>query len=386
MRHQKSSLKSLLLRPRKLTHLLSSPEFLPSALRGQVPPSSPFILHPSSFLRPPSSFLLPLTSLLLLLTLLIAHPAFANVDLLYFRAESSTTHITLVWETETELDNLGFYLWRSQTGNQNDATRLNASIIPSQVGGQPIGALYEYTDSNVTDGIVYSYWLESVDMNGSTEFHGPTQAALGGGSPIITPVPGGGGDTPIPPNTPTPRPSTTATNQPAATGSAPTATRPNPTATTASILANPTAVASPITSVSATTNTAPAVPSPTNDSRPTDSAPAVDPDQPEANEPSPQTLAVTPTTATETQSIAGNDPNAPKATATFIAGESLVAIGEQNPSADAANDTSPAVETEPATNLRQRGALILLIIGALLTAIGGFALWNIGRHRVNPHD
>ena len=156
----------------------------------------------------------------------------ASVTLSDFRAQSGSSRITIYWETATELDNLGFHLWRGQTVNLDNASRLTTNLIPSQVGGQPTGASYEYEDNTAQPDILYSYWLEAVDVNGSSEFYGPEQAIISGSNPLGTATPGGNNPTPLPtstispPNTappintaapsPTPRPQIipTATPQP----------------------------------------------------------------------------------------------------------------------------------------------------------------------------
>lgn len=113
----------------------------------------------------------------------------ANVDLLYFRAESGVDTIALEWETATELDNLGFNILRSETGLFDNAQTINPTLIPSLVGGQPIGAYYRWIDEDVRLNVVYTYWLQDVDFNGETEEHGPVEASVIGGNPIPTAQP-----------------------------------------------------------------------------------------------------------------------------------------------------------------------------------------------------
>lgn len=305
----------------------------------------------------------------------------ANVDLLYFRAQSSSDTITLVWETETELDNLGFHLWRSQTNNQADAVRINSALIPSQVGGQPIGALYEYPDTNVQDQIIYSYWLESVDVNNSSQLHGPVQASLGGGSAINTPVPGGGG-APDPTNTSPPPTATTAASNPTSPPSnEPTLPPPNPTATTATGSSSPTAAPTQAAPTGAANNPLPTATQPAADIQ---TAGSLEP----TNDAPPETpldiTAVTPIGVADATAIASNDA-APsvKATATFIAGQDLPAIGAQGTATPDDDTTTLTNDTQSGTGWRQTVAIAALIIGVLLTAGGGFALWFINRRKMD---
>ncbi|HET6444177.1 MAG TPA: hypothetical protein VFI27_06300 [candidate division Zixibacteria bacterium] len=110
----------------------------------------------------------------------------ANVDLLYFRAQSGTDSITLEWETASELDNLGFNILRSETDNIGDAEIINPLLIQSLVGGQPIGAYYEWIDDSVEANIDYLYWLQDIDFNGNIIAHGPVEASVTGGNAIPT--------------------------------------------------------------------------------------------------------------------------------------------------------------------------------------------------------
>ncbi len=89
-----------------------------------------------------------------------------------------TGTIRLDWETLTEVNNLGFNLYRAESlaGRQ---IKLNASLIPSQGPGGSIGYTYSFVDRRVRAGRTYYYWLEAVDLNGSTQLFGPRSAAIG---------------------------------------------------------------------------------------------------------------------------------------------------------------------------------------------------------------
>ena len=144
----------------------------------------------------------------------------ANVELVYFRAESDVDMITLEWETASELDNLGFNILRAESSNIAQAQAINSSMIPSQVSGQPTGAYYQWHDDNVEVNHDYYYWLQDVDFNGEIENHGPVEASLAGGSLIPTTAPT---DTPDPTSAPTDTSQPTATSTPVPTqSSAPT--------------------------------------------------------------------------------------------------------------------------------------------------------------------
>ncbi|MBN1657282.1 MAG: hypothetical protein JXA93_02720, partial [Anaerolineae bacterium] len=77
----------------------------------------------------------------------------------------------------TEIDNLGFNLYRSDRAS-GPYTRLNDALIPSQAPGLPSGGTYTWVDSAVDAGIAYYYRLESVDVRGHYLTFGPVSATL----------------------------------------------------------------------------------------------------------------------------------------------------------------------------------------------------------------
>jgi serine protease len=97
------------------------------------------------------------------------------VDLFSFTATGTNTSVILSWETATEIDNLGFNLYRTETPG-GERTRVNPELIASSAPGSATGASYEYTDTGVRDGIAYYYWLEELDIYGWLTLHGPAQA------------------------------------------------------------------------------------------------------------------------------------------------------------------------------------------------------------------
>ncbi len=93
------------------------------------------------------------------------------VDLASFSTAAQGSAILLEWETATELDNLGFNLYRS-TAAEGVRLQLNAALIPARNPGTPLGATYGLTDDTAAPGVPYYYWLEDVDANGAATLHG----------------------------------------------------------------------------------------------------------------------------------------------------------------------------------------------------------------------
>lgn len=89
----------------------------------------------------------------------------------YARKASTEAKIVVDWSTASELDTVGFYLYRSQA-ETGPGVQVNAELIPASKDSQTGGA-YRYTDTNVVPGHVYYYFLEDVSSDGEKKMHGP---------------------------------------------------------------------------------------------------------------------------------------------------------------------------------------------------------------------
>jgi len=98
------------------------------------------------------------------------------VDLIDFHAEKSDGIVSLFWETATELNNMGFNLYRS-TSPDGDRTRINADMVPGR--GTGIGGKYSFTEVSALSDGTYYYWLEDVEYDFSTREHGPVRLTIG---------------------------------------------------------------------------------------------------------------------------------------------------------------------------------------------------------------
>ncbi len=92
------------------------------------------------------------------------------IKLASFTAKSSIRSTHLAWETGTEVDNVGFNLYRATTPD-GPYTQVNAALIVAK--GDPVaGASYGLVDKGLTAGTYY-YQLEDIDLNGTATRHGP---------------------------------------------------------------------------------------------------------------------------------------------------------------------------------------------------------------------
>lgn len=110
------------------------------------------------------------------------------VALASFEAVQQGEAVLVSWETASELNNLGFNLWRGTSAASPDR-QLNASLIPSQAPGSASGFTYTWEDAaDLTPGAVYFYWLEDVNLQNVATRHGPLSVVFG--APTAIPLSG----------------------------------------------------------------------------------------------------------------------------------------------------------------------------------------------------
>lgn len=90
-----------------------------------------------------------------------------SVSLSSFKGVARDKDIKLKWRTGTEVDVLGFYVYRSDTKDAGYKP-LNDALIPAKKLGQLTGAKYVLHDATAQPGSKYFYKLELVDRSGAT--------------------------------------------------------------------------------------------------------------------------------------------------------------------------------------------------------------------------
>ena len=94
-----------------------------------------------------------------------------NVTLSYLNAQfDGNGSVVIQWETQTETNNLGFYILR---GEDTEAANANviSPLIPAANSSQ--GAVYYFVDEELSHDGTYSYWLQDVSISGQVTTHGP---------------------------------------------------------------------------------------------------------------------------------------------------------------------------------------------------------------------
>jgi len=100
------------------------------------------------------------------------------IELTSFSAEALPGAIRLAWETESEIDNEGFHLWRADDAD-GEYVRVTETLIQAE-GGPIQGASYAWEDEAVEPGRTYFYKLEAVDIYGESTLHGPVDVLFDG--------------------------------------------------------------------------------------------------------------------------------------------------------------------------------------------------------------
>jgi len=96
--------------------------------------------------------------------------------------------VVLQWETQTETNNLGFYVLRA-----TELEPASAGVISDliQAANTSQGATYYFEDKDLYEDGIYYYWLQDVSFSGLADLHGPilVQVTLGAGSNHVPDLP-----------------------------------------------------------------------------------------------------------------------------------------------------------------------------------------------------
>jgi hypothetical protein len=125
--------------------------------------------------------------LVALISIAVASPAKASIELGYFELAqgSSATEVIVRWGTETEPFTAAFSIKR---GVSADPTQAIVVHTTPATGSSVLGDDYEYTDSGLTPGQVYYYWLIAIATDGTQLELGIEQITAGGTSKTYLPV------------------------------------------------------------------------------------------------------------------------------------------------------------------------------------------------------
>ncbi|MBI4786897.1 MAG: hypothetical protein HY782_07625 [Chloroflexi bacterium] len=114
---------------------------------------------------------------LLIVAVSLAVPrASAAVTVSTFTAQRQAAQVQIKWSTASEMNNVGFNVYRSTKNTKNRDTKINGSMIPTQCLGCITGASYSFDDTGAAAAQNYYYTLESVDASNGTALFGPASS------------------------------------------------------------------------------------------------------------------------------------------------------------------------------------------------------------------
>lgn len=99
------------------------------------------------------------------------------VELSSFTASAQNGAVELSWTTQTESDNLGFRLYRSE-GESGQWQMITQEIIPGAGNSESVNN-YSFVDRTVEQGKTYYYRLADVSITGSERMHKPVKVTVG---------------------------------------------------------------------------------------------------------------------------------------------------------------------------------------------------------------
>jgi hypothetical protein len=105
------------------------------------------------------------------------------VELTSFSAEVKSGHVILTWVTESEIDNMGFNVYRSMSLSEG-FERLNGSMIRG-AGTTTDEQVYSYIDTRIRERGTYYYKLEQIDIDGNSVMYDPIEITI---SQVVIPT------------------------------------------------------------------------------------------------------------------------------------------------------------------------------------------------------
>ncbi len=108
------------------------------------------------------------------------------VELSSFTATATSQYfVQLNWTTQSETGVSGYYIYRNRSSDLTTAIKIPTFITATNTSSE---TNYSFVDQEVSNNSTYYYWLQNVDLNNHSDFHGPISVTLMNGSEVIPPV------------------------------------------------------------------------------------------------------------------------------------------------------------------------------------------------------
>ncbi|MDD4308883.1 MAG: choice-of-anchor D domain-containing protein [Candidatus Cloacimonetes bacterium] len=91
---------------------------------------------------------------------------------------TSDMFVKIAWIAASETNHSGYNVLRAESQDLSGATKINAQLIAD---GTELGTQisYSFVDEEASNNATYHYWLESVSLDGASEFFGPLTVTIG---------------------------------------------------------------------------------------------------------------------------------------------------------------------------------------------------------------
>ena len=96
------------------------------------------------------------------------------VVLTTFTAQYLENNPTLYWNTQSETDNMGWFVYRNEENDFTTSEKISEFIEGHGTTSEPHDYIYEDTIYDALPGDTYWYWLESIDLGGVTHHYNNT--------------------------------------------------------------------------------------------------------------------------------------------------------------------------------------------------------------------
>lgn len=96
---------------------------------------------------------------------------FTPVELTQFSITARPGYVALSWTTQSETENLGFNILRSESVN-GERKQINEKLINGAINSE-VRHDYKYEDRDIDEKATYYYWLADVATDGQVAYHGP---------------------------------------------------------------------------------------------------------------------------------------------------------------------------------------------------------------------